>query len=356
MRYLWVVLALALGLSQPVAAEPKTVYFYTWGGNPAVNDYLRWAARQLEPQDIRLQQVKVADIGEVVKQLVDGRSNADLLWINGENFHVLKEAQRLRKVTGSIAGIRKLRTDLDWQTDFGEPVAGLEVPWGLGQFHLLSCQRCLPTGDISAAELLLYADTNPGRITYPKPPEFHGTTFLKSLLLSLTEHHERYQQPVSTVDAQQITQSLWNYLDRLHPLLWRQGESFPSSAAEQRQWFANGALDIAVSFNPNDAQRLANQGRVPSGTQRVVLGHGAITNHHYLAIPKTAQAPVAAETVIEFLLSPAAQQRKSRLTGWADPPVIALDSQAQPELLPQASDFHASWQDYLEQTWQQRYQ
>ena len=350
------IFTLVLLLSAELSAKPQTVYFYAWGGNPVVNDYLRWAARELKSQDIELRHVKVADIAEVVKQLTDGRSNADLLWINGENFHALKAADKLYAVADKVPNLSKVRDELNWQTDFGEPVNGLEIPWGVGQFYLLSCQTCLVGNTISAEELLIYAEQHPGQISYPKPPEFHGTTFLKSLLLSLSEHDEVFQQPVTAVDAEMLTQPLWNYLERLHPLLWQQGENFPSSAAQMLNRFANGALDIAVSFNPNDAQTLVNQGRVPTGTQRVTLGDAAITNHHYLAIPTTAKAKQAATQVINFLLSEPAQRRKARLDGWGDPAVVSLSDTDAPPLLSVAPDFHASWQTYLEHAWLERFQ
>lgn len=349
----------ARAASKVDAANNSTVYFYAWGGNPAMNQYLRWATQQLRQQGVQLRHVKVADIADVVKQLTDGRSNADLLWINGENFHQLKQAEQLLQVKDVISQLPELKPGLNWRTDFGESVDGLEVPWGLGQFHLLTCSSCIQTDTISAEELLVYAERNPGQLSYPKPPEFHGTTFLKALLLSLSEDDSVFGQAVNSVDAKALTQPLWNYLDRLHPLLWQQGDNFPSSAAEQLNWFANGALDVAVSFNPNEVQTLVQQGRIPKTTERVMLGDSAITNFHYLAIPKSAAAPQAAKQVIRFLLSPAAQQRKAQLDGWGDPAVVKLDAENAQERLPlltAASDFHASWQRYLEQQWLRRYQ
>ena len=197
-------------------AQTQTVYFYASGGNPAVNDYLRWAESELRRQDIELRHVKVADIAEVVKQLTDGRSNADLLWINGENFHALKAAGKLYPVADKVSNLSQVSNELNWRTDFGEPVDGLEVPWGLGQFYLLSCNECLIGDAVSAEQLLLYAEQHPGTISYPKPPEFHGTTFLKALLLSLSENHEPFQ-PVTEVERC-FNPTIWNHLERL-PLL-----------------------------------------------------------------------------------------------------------------------------------------
>lgn len=159
--------------------RPVTVNFYAWGGDPEVNRYLRWASAELRQQAIELRHVKVADIAEVVKQITDGRSNADLVWINGENFHALKAADALLPLQGVVATETLIRRDIHWQMDFGEAVDDLELPWGVGQFYLLTCQNCLPKGSISPDQLLDYAKSNPGRLSYPKPPEFHGSTFLK---------------------------------------------------------------------------------------------------------------------------------------------------------------------------------
>ena len=41
----------------------------------------------------------------------------------------------------------------------------------------------LPT---SAAALLAWTKAHPYRFTYPKPPQFHGSSFLKQILLELT--------------------------------------------------------------------------------------------------------------------------------------------------------------------------
>jgi putative thiamine transport system substrate-binding protein len=127
-------------------------------------------------------------------------------------------------------------------------------------------------------------------------------------------------------------------------------------------YLANGQLMIAVSFNPNDDQALVNQGRLPAGVKRHTLSDRAITNTHYLAVPKTAKNVENAKKIIEFMLSPEAQRRKADTNRWGDPSVLApqllqtQEASQQTELLPSTDDFHASWQSYLEQQWSERYQ
>ena len=84
------------------AAKGQSVYFYAWGGSKAVNEYLRWATREIAQQyRIRLIHVKVTDPSEPVSRLKaeNGRSSAiDLMWVNGENFAYLKQQDFLQEL------------------------------------------------------------------------------------------------------------------------------------------------------------------------------------------------------------------------------------------------------------------
>lgn len=346
---------------QVAAAQGKTVYFYAWGGSQGVNNYLRWAQRELRQQyQINLQHVKVDDIATAVTVVLNQSEAAgavDLMWLNGENFRTLKQAGLLRGgLAEAIPNNSELAFDqLPLSSDFGEAIEGFEVPWGIGQFHLLARANAIAGEQLSPAQLLDFAKHNPGRFTYPKPPEFHGTTFLKSLLLALSEQDPRLYDPVTSAAAADLLPLLWRYLDQLHPLLWRQGEVFVQSVSEQQRLLADGVLDIAFSFNPNELEVAVRSGRLPDDLKRATLGAEAITNSHYLAIPVSAQAPQAAEVVIQFLLSRPAQQQKARLTGWGDPSV-RRDMLQQQHLFPATAELHSSWQDQLEQAWLERYQ
>ena len=48
--------------------------------------------------------------------------------------------------------------------------------------------------------LLDWAEAHPGRLTYPAPPDFIGSTFLKHLLHATVPDPARLQQPVEQVE------------------------------------------------------------------------------------------------------------------------------------------------------------
>ncbi|GAB2700409.1 ABC transporter substrate-binding protein [Aliiglaciecola aliphaticivorans] len=348
-------------------ARGETVYFYAWGGSKPVNDYLRWAAKEIASRyKVRLRHVKVADISEAVSRLKaeSGKQSAiDLLWINGENFSFLKQQELLLgNLWSSIPNSAMLAVQaLSLQNDFGVPIDGFEVPWGVGQFNMIANPNIfnlniagkVNDSKITPTIILKAAQQYPNRISYPRPPEFHGTTFLKQLLVGLS-HNDKRLFEYATPEAQaKLLPLLWDYLDQLHPLIWQQGRAFPSSNTEQLSLLQQNKLDMAVSFNPNQLIKEQQEKRLPPSAQRFHFTQGAITNSHNLAIPKGAQSPASAKVVINFLLSEDAQKQK--LNGsWGDPTVIAplLDPAS---TLPSQQELHSSWQQVIEEQWQQKY-
>ncbi|WP_340679757.1 ABC transporter substrate-binding protein [Paraglaciecola sp.] len=340
-------------------AQGQSVYFYAWGGSKPVNDYLRWAAKEIASRyKITLRHVKVADISEAVSRLKaeDGSKSAiDLLWINGENFSYLKKQHLLLgDLWSQLPNSQLLATQqLPLQNDFGVPMDGFEVPWGVGQFNLIANAGVFKQSSITPQSLLAAAKLHAGRISYPRPPEFHGTTFLKQLLLGLSNNDKRLFEP-ATGDAQNdVLPLLWDFLDQLHPLTWQQGKAFPSSNTEQLLLFQQQQLVMAVSFNPNQLAKDQNEKSIAASAQRLYFSQGAITNSHNLAIPKGAQSPDGAKVVINFLLSELAQAQKLNGT-WGDPAVIRplLDKAS---ILPAQQELHSSWQQVIEEQWQQKY-
>ncbi len=362
------------------AARGQTVYFNAWGGSDRVNAYLQWAAGEVAQRfGIRLEHVKLGDTAELVKRVraekAAGRStggSADMGWINGENFLTMKRegllfgpfAEALPNFAlVDVAGKPTTRID------FSEPVEGYEAAWGMAQFTFYGDGRRVVQPPRSLAELLAYAKKNPGRFTYPRPPNFHGTTFLKQVLLETAADRKPFYAP-APADPAAMLAPLWRTLDELHPLLWRQGRQFPASNAVMRQMLADGELHITLTFNPNEAANEIAAKRLPDSVVSWQHAGGTIGNTHFLAIPFNARAKEGAQVVTDFLQSPLAQARKADIRHWGDPTVLALDklSAADRALFDQGSapgsvaqsapvlpEPHASWVEAIEREWARRY-
>ncbi|PMH46693.1 hypothetical protein BCU68_01265 [Vibrio sp. 10N.286.49.B3] len=349
-------------------AKGQTVYFHAWGGSPEINRYLQWASKRLSEQyGVILKHVKVTDIAETTTRLLaeksvdkDTNGSVDMVWINGENFKSMKHNELLfGPFTEQLANWKYVDKSLPIDRDFSVPTEGLEAPWGVGQLVFINDNQSLKNPPHSFAELLSYAQAYPNKISYPRPPEFHGTSFLKALLIELTDNSPELSQAVNADNFAELTQPLWQYLDKLHAVAWRQGKQFPAGTAQTIQMLDDGQLDLAVTFNPNAVFSSQANGTLAPSTQSYAFSRGALSNIHFLAIPWNSDAKAGAQVAINFLLSPEAQSRKGDLSIWGDPSVLQnqylTGSAKKTRLFKSLPEPHPSWQQALEDKWQQRY-
>ncbi|MCL1487870.1 MAG: ABC transporter substrate-binding protein [Marinobacter sp.] len=232
-------------------ARGQTVYFNAWGGESNTNNTIRWAAGQVEERyGIDLVHVKLGDTAEAVSRVVAEKQGGntsegavDLIWINGENFATLKEAgllfgpwaEQLPNFSLTDPGNNPAVT-----TDFTVPVEGMEAPWGKAQVVFYYDKSLTDNPPGSMPELLEWAQENPGEFSYPKPPQYLGTTFLKQALIELTGDGDALYGPVAEADFEAVTAPLWNFLDQLHPHLWRSARNFPDNGPSLRRLMGDG--------------------------------------------------------------------------------------------------------------------
>ena len=359
-------------------AKGQTVYFNAWGGSEASNHYIAWAAKEAKARyGIDVRHVKITDAAEVVKrvqtELAAGRArdgSIDLLWVNGENFRNLKNNGLLfGPWAQSLPNWGLVDLNKPVRTDFSVPTEGYESPWGTAQLTFIADRAKTPTPPRSAAELLTFARANPGRVSYPQPPDFHGTTFVKQMLLALTPNPVTLQQAVTPAGFATATQPLWAYLDQLHPHLWRAGKTFAASAAEMHRMLGDGELKLSITFNPNEAANLIASQQLPASAYSFGFTAGTIGNVHFVAIPVNARAKAAAQVFANFLLSAEAQTHKADIAVWGDGTVLDIGKlppaaqarirQTAPgaltEVVPTLPEPHASWVEALEAEWLRRY-
>jgi putative thiamine transport system substrate-binding protein len=133
-------------------------------------------------------------------------------------------------------------------------------------------------------------------------------------------------------EAEAALAPLFDYLDALHPHLWRSGRTFPANQAALRQLFGDGEILIGFANNPAEASGAVAREEFPASTRSFVFDDGMIANSHFVAIPANASAPEAAMVVANFLMSPLAQLRKQDPAVWGDFTVLdvsALDPNIQ---------------------------
>ncbi len=363
-------------------AEGQTVFWNAWGGSTTTNDFIAWVAgRVAEDHGVILEHVKLTDTADAVtrvlseKQAGENENGAiDMIWINGANFAAMKDADLL---FGPFA--EQLPNwafvDVDGktvQTDFTVPVEGYEAPWAMAQVvFMYDTADMEPQGDMNA--ILEWSTANPGRFTYPQPPDFLGTTFLKQALVDLLEDPSVLQAPATDENYAEVTAPLWAFLDDLTPTLWRQGRAYPATGPAQLQLIADGEVDLAISFSPGEATAAIANDQLPDTVRTFVLDGGTIGNASFVAIPYNSGAAAGAMVVANFLMSPEAQARAQdpNILGYGtvlDMDALSADDRAAFDALelgvatlspaqlgPVQAEPHPSWMTRIAEEWGQRY-
>lgn len=366
------------------AAKGQEVYWHAWGGSPVINKYISWVAEQVDIRyGIKLNHIKVTDTANVVSQVLaektagkDERGSVDMVWINGENFKSMKENNLLfGPFAKKLPNFRFVDTKNKPTTlvDFTIPTDGYESPWGMAQLNFFYDSARIKTPPTSMQKILAYAKQNPGRISYPSPPDYMGSTFLKQVLYETIDDTSILQQPVDDATFKENVKGLTFFLDEINPYLWQRGDNYPKDQTAMERLLADNEIDVAITFNPGHASEAIVAGRLPKTVRSFVMEGGTIGNTHFVAIPYNANAKAAAQLVANFLISPEAQLRKSDPDIWGDPTVLGIDLldkeykqlfknlplgpatlnlEELGKVLPEP---HPSWMEKVEKFWLERY-
>jgi putative thiamine transport system substrate-binding protein len=366
-------------------AKDQHVYWNAWGGGARINDYIAWVGQQVKAQyGITLTHVKLDDTAKAVATVVaeksagqDKEGKVDLIWINGENFISMKEQGLLfgNSWTTKLPNYQYVdfENNSTIETDFTLPTDGMESPWGGAKmvfFYDSANDIKMPD---SFLELVEWTKTNPGRFTYPQPPNFIGSSFLKQALTEVVEDRSKLLKPVIESEFDAVVAPLFTALDKMHPNLWRQGKAYPKNHEAMGQLMADNELDIIFAFNPSYASSKIANDELPDTVRSFTFSKGTLGNTHFVAIPYNSKAKAAALVVANFLISPDAQARKQDPNIWGDPTVLAMDKLSDAErakfdalelgvatlkpseLGPKLPEPHPTWMSRLEVEWAKRY-
>ena len=366
------------------SSKGQIVYWNAWGGDERTNSYIKWAGEQVKSRfGITVRHVKLTDTAQAVTRVIAEKAagkhtggSIDLIWINGENFATMKRNKLLYGPWTSNAPNYQLVDTINKKTttiDFSVPVEGLEAPWGMAQLVFMYDSKSVSDPPKTVKELLEWSTKNKGRFTYPQPPNFLGTTFLKQVLIELIDDTSLLQKKVNPKTFVKVTTPLWDYLDIIHPKLWRSGKIFPQNGPAQHPLMDDGEIDISLSFEPSEASSLIAKGTLPNTIRTFVLKGGTVGNTSFLAIPFNSKSRHGAMVLANFLLSPEAQARKQDPEYWGNTTVLDLNKLSphevswftnidygvatlRPEKLGNTLlEPHASWVSALEKGWLQRY-
>ena len=313
-------------------AAGTEVRWYMFGGWAHVNTWVdTYVAGEMKKRfNIRLVRVPM-DAGVFVNKLLNEKAagkekgNIDLLWINGENFKNAREAGLL---FGPFAQkLPHVIRNVDPQSaafDFGYPVDGYEVPYGKAQFVFEYDTASLASPPDTMEALKEWIQNNPGRFTYPQPPDFTGSAFIRQVFYAVTGGHEQYMEGFDAALFEAKAPLLWAWLNDIEPYLWQKGQTYPQSSAALDTLFSRGEVALGMSYHPPHAQNKILEGTYPDTVRTFVMKDGSIFNTHFTAIPFNAPNKAGAMVLADFLISAHAQLSKYDPKTWGDFPALDL--------------------------------
>lgn len=316
-------------------ARGGTVNWFMWGGADNINAYVSgYVADRLKTEyDITLNRVPITDAADIVNQVlaekeagVADAGAVDLIWINGENFRSMKQGEL---VFCSYTDLLPNDALVNWDNpaianDFGVPVEDCEVPWNTVQFAFAtdSAKVAQPPADMTS--LIAWIKANPGRFTYPAPPDFTGSAFLRHVFIHAAGGPDALLGPFDQATFDEVAAKTWAILNEIEPFLWREGVTYPTTITQLNELFANGEVAFTFNYDPSQFGLAVDAGTYADTTRSFGLTDGTIGNTNYTLIPYNSPNKAAAMVVQNLLLSGEAQLEKAKTEVWGAAPAIEV--------------------------------
>ncbi len=317
-------------------ARGSEVNWFMWGGADNINAYVsNYVGKVLRDNyDIKLNRIGVTDTVEVVnivlgeKQAgVSDKGAVDMIWINGENFRSMKQGELAWCGYTNALPNNKL---VNWENpaianDFGVPVEGCEVPWNTAQFAFAYDSATLTNPPMSIPALIDWIKANPGQFTYPAPPDFNGSAFIRHMFYHAAGGAQNLLGPFDQKKFDVAAENTWKLLNELEPYLWRKGRTYPTSITQLNDLFANKEISLTFNYDPSQFGIEVQNGKYPDTVKSFGLTDGTIANTNYTLIPFNSPHKAAALVLQNVLLSADAQLEKARPEVWGTAAAIAVD-------------------------------
>lgn len=365
-------------------ARGQTVYWNAWGGDERINAFIASVGAEMEARHgVKLEHVRLADTADAVTRVISEKSAGrdtggavDAIWINGTNFASMKDQGMLfGPFAESLPNWPLVDTNANPAVliDFTLPVEGYGSPWAMFQMVFEYDSATVPNPPRSLDALRAWIADNPGRFTYPQPPDFLGTSFLKQALYGVLGDTNILLQPVDEAAYDSVTAPLWAFLDEVTPNLWRSGRAYPANEPALGQLLADGEIDISFAFNPGRASAAIADGTLQDSVRTFVFNEGTLGNSSYLSIPYNAANKAGALVLANMILDPAIQARAQDPAVLGFQTVLGLDRLAPqdralfdalklgiatlaPDQMGQALlEPHPTWMTRIAQDWISRY-
>ncbi len=316
-------------------AKGTTVNFYGYGGDEVMNKWFdTYVVKEMKAKyDINVKRVGM-NIDEIMnkllseKQMNNAQGTIDVVWLNGENFKVAKDNDLIfgpftDKLPNFNAYVDTNAPEI--KNDFGTTVDNMEAPWGRAQFTIAYDSEVVKDSLSNSQKIMEFAKNNPGKFTYPAPPDFTGSAFIRNIIYDVVGYENVKDLNADKEEVRKAIKPAMDYLNNLKPYLWQQGKNYPASSSQLSNMYSDKEVNAMMTYTPNTLQGQIENREIPKTTEIVEFDKGNISNTHFLAIPSNATNKYAAMALIDFLLSTDAQASKTDSKNWGDSTVLDMN-------------------------------
>jgi len=306
-----------------------------YGGSDSINAFANgYVANTLRDKyGVTLNQVKITDTVDAVNKVLGEKQagkttdgSVDAIWINGENFATGKQADLWE--CGYVKSLPSAKnvdfTNPNIVNDFGLAVDGCESPWQQANSALVYDSAKLSPADVgSLSSVFAWAKAHPGQFTYPAPPDFTGSMFVRTAFYDTNGGPGAFVGKFDPAKYDPAAAKTWARLNDLKPSLWMQGTTYPEAQTEVSKLYADGTVAAFLTYGPGLVGQEVDKGTFPATTREAVFSSGNIGNISNIAVPKNAAHKAAGKVLAEVLLSPEGQIEFYREAGAL--PAISAD-------------------------------
>ena len=301
-------------------ARGTSVSFYGWGGDERLNHWLDevYAPTMKEKYEITIERMPM-DIDQILSKLsseVQGGKqdgSIDMIWINGENFYSAKENDLLfGPFTQALPNFETYIDPEDPETlyDFAYPIEGYEAPYGKAQLVLIKDDAKSPETPESARELMDFVQKYPGKVTYPAPPDFTGSAFVRNIIYEFADPEIFMDMEADKETVRRAVAPAMDYLRQLNPYLWGQGKTFPATESQLQTMYMDGEVLMHMSYTSYWIASAIEKGIIPETSRSFQFENGTIGNTNFVAIARNSGNKAGAMVAINELLTPEMQQSR----------------------------------------------
>jgi putative spermidine/putrescine transport system substrate-binding protein len=315
-------------------AKGQTVNWYMWGGGAKINDYVNdYIGAEAKKLGVTLNQVKLNGTAEAVNKVLGEKQagkntggSVDMIWINGENFATGVQADIWHCNWATKLPNAKY---VDWNnssvnSDFGLPVNGCEAPWATASSGLVYDSKVVPKSAVASLDAFVtWAKANPGKFTYPAPPDFNGSMTVRRLFYYANGGYSNFLGAYNASTFTPAMAKTATFLNDLKPALWRKGATYPANIGDLEKLYANGEISAYLNYGALASFANVKTGLFPASTRVAAFKEGMIGNISYVSIPYNSPNKAGAQVIANIMESPAAQL-KMQVDGVIGSPAIDM--------------------------------